>query len=76
MKLTPLRVFVAALLIGAGLFAASSLLSALGEAASQRSDAGVLGLGLVGVAAAATIAALAWAAIKKRWHPRTPWLAA
>lgn len=59
MKIGPVGAFFVVLGSLGALFAGSALFSALGDAASQRSDAGVLGL----FAIAAVIAAAAAAAI-------------
>jgi divalent metal cation (Fe/Co/Zn/Cd) transporter len=57
MKLKPAALFVAILMIGMAVFGFSALLSALGDAASQRSDFGVIALSALGLTVVAALAA-------------------
>lgn len=65
MKATPTTIFMGIIGIGAGLYGGSVLLSALGDAASQRNDAGVVGLFIVGLVVAAAGAAAVVAAFNR-----------
>jgi DMSO reductase anchor subunit len=57
MKLTPFKLFLFVLLAGAVLFIGSAMLSFLGDAASQRSDVGIVAGAVLVLVAAGGLAA-------------------